>query len=89
MLKAKDPAAMTRAPTTRPTVNNSAPAVPEDTCPYIDMVLEAVDRIADCKDDSWRRQQVELAGQLLEHIRAANLQLRTSSKYWHDRAKRV
>jgi len=80
---------MTRAPTTRPAVNRDAPTVPEDTCPYIDMVLEAVDRIADCKDDSWRRQQVELVGHLLEHIRAANSQLRTSSKYWRDRAKRV
>lgn len=80
---------MTRIPTTRPTRTRDAPQVPEDTCPYIDMVIETVERISDCRDEAWRRQQVELVGQLMEHIRAANLQLRTSSKYWHDKAKRV
>ena len=79
---------MTRIPTTRPLADKTAPAIPEDTCPYIDMVLETVERISDCRDDHWRARQVELVEHLMEHIRAANLQLRNSSKYWHDKAKR-
>ena len=53
--------------------------IPEDTCPYIDN-----------QDDlQWRVNQAALAKALLEHVRDSNQALRTASKHWHDRAKKV
>jgi hypothetical protein len=61
------------------------PVVPEDTCPYIDMVQDLMDNIASSEDVSWRSDQATLAKALLEYIRESNLRLRTSSKFWHDK----
>jgi hypothetical protein len=67
----------------RPVVKK--PVVPEDTCPYIDMAQDLLDKIADGEDPGWRRDQATLATALLEYIRESNLRLRTSSKFWHDK----
>lgn len=67
----------------------SKPVIPEDTCPYIDMVIEVIDKMAAQSDDSWRYKQADLAKALLEHVRDSNHALRTASKHWHDRAKRT
>jgi hypothetical protein len=69
--------------------NTNKPLIPEDTCPYIDMVQELLDKIADQADSAWRHSQAELAKALLEHIRESNQKLRTASKHWHDRAART
>lgn len=61
------------------------PVVPDDTCPYIDMVQDLLDKITDEDDASWRRDQAVLAKALLEHIRESNLRLRHSSKYWYGK----
>jgi hypothetical protein len=67
----------------RPVVKK--PVVPDDTCPYIDMVQDLLDKITDQEDVSWRRDQAVLAKALLEHIRESNLRLRNSSKYWYGK----
>ena len=61
------------------------PVVPDDTCPYIDMVQSLVDKIAEGDDVGWRRDQATLAKALLEHIRESNLRLRNSSKFWYGK----
>jgi len=61
------------------------PVVPDDTCPYIDMVQDLLDKIADEEDAGWRREQAVLAKALLEHIRESNTRLRHSSKYWYGK----
>jgi len=61
------------------------PVVPDDTCPYIDMVQDLVDKIASGDDASWRSDQATLAKALLEHIRESNMRLRKSSKFWYDK----
>ena len=67
----------------RPVVKK--PVVPDDTCPYIDMVQDLLDKITDEEDASWRRDQAVLAKALLEHIRESNLRLRHSSKFWYGK----
>ena len=59
------------------------PLVPDDTCPYIDMAQDLIDKIVDSEDITWRRDQAVLAKALLEHIRESNLRLRNSSKFWY------
>ena len=59
------------------------PTVPDDTCPYIDMAQDLIDKIVDSEDVSWRRDQAVLAKALLEHIRESNLRLRNSGKFWY------
>ena len=69
----------------RPVVKK--PVVPDDTCPYIDMVQDLLDKITDEEDVGWRRDQATLAKALLEHIRESNLRLRHSSIFWYGKYK--
>lgn len=64
------------------------PIVPEDTCPYIDMVQELIDSISEQDDAAWRRDQATLAKALLEYIRESNMKLRESGRYWYTRSSR-
>lgn len=61
------------------------PTVPDDTCPYIDMTQDLIDKIVDSEDITWRRDQAILAKALLEHIRESNLRLRQSGKFWYGK----
>jgi hypothetical protein len=62
----------------------SKPIIPEDTCPYIDLVQTILDNLVKQEDPEWRGEQAELAKTLLEHVRTSNAKLRSASKYWHD-----
>lgn len=64
----------------------SAPDVPGDTCPSINYVQEIIEQISDRGDD-WATKQSVVIIELLEYIRDANQELRTSSKYWYDMYK--
>lgn len=77
---------MTRNPN-RVNTDRNRPVVPEDTCTYIDSVQDLLDKLVEQDDREWRREQSVLAKALLEYIRASNLALRQSSKYWHGRTK--
>jgi hypothetical protein len=78
---------MTQSRTPRPVKNK--PLVPEDTCPYIDMVIEIIDKMELQDDVDWRGEQATLAKTLLEYIRASNDKLRASGKFWYERSKRA
>ena len=65
------------------------PHIPEDTCPYIDMVQSIIEKIAEENDQNWRSQQEILVKTLLEHIRESNQELRTASKFWYDQYQKV
>ena len=69
--------------------SSKPPIIPENTCPYIDMVQELISQIAAQDDADWRQKQANLADSLLEHIRASNSELREGGKYWYNRAKKV
>ena len=69
----------------RPRITFKKPIVPADTCPYIDMVQDLVDKIADCEDHAWRNDQAVLAKALLEFIRESNMKLRASSQFWYGK----
>lgn len=68
--------------------SSKAPIVPDNTCPYIDMVQSLIGDMSVQDDIEWRKKQAELADSLLEYIRASNLELREGGKYWYSRAKR-
>ena len=70
------------------TMSSKLPVVPEDTCPYIDMVMELTDKMSDEEDQEWRNQQLKLVEALLEHIRASNIKLRASGKYWYSKKQK-
>ena len=74
---------MTRIPGRNITIKK--PVVPDDTCPYIDMAQDLIDKIAEGEDAGWRRDQAVLAKALLEHIRESNTRLRASSKFWYSK----
>ena len=61
------------------------PVVPDDTCPYIDMAQELIEKISETEDVSWRRDQATLAKALLEYVRESNTRLRDSSKFWYGK----
>jgi hypothetical protein len=63
------------------------PVIPEDTCPYIDMVLDIVSKMSEQDDLAWRREQFALVDRLMEHIRSSNSQLRQSGKYWYNKRR--
>ena len=71
--------------TDKNTMPPKLPVVPEDTCPYIDMVMDITDKMSDEEDLEWRNQQMKLVEALLEHIRASNIKLRASGKYWYSK----
>jgi len=75
------------ARSTTPRVIKNKPVVPEDTCQYIDMVQELIDKIADQENALWRSEQATLAKALLEYIRESNQKLRVSGKFWYERCK--
>jgi hypothetical protein len=65
------------------------PVVPEETCPYIDMALDLIDKSGEQEDKGWRLVQLELAKALIEYVRESNGQLRANSKYWYGKSKRT
>ena len=68
-------------------MSQSKPTIPEDTCPYIDLVQDILDKMVSENDPKWRDQQADTAKALLEHVRSSNGYLRAASKYWHDKKK--
>ena len=61
------------------------PVVPDDTCPYIDMAIDLIDKISETEDVTWRRDQAVLVTALLEYVRESNTRLRESSKFWYGK----
>ena len=68
-------------------VKAKAPEIPSDTCPYINLVQEALDTL-ERKNSDISKKQIEMLDEVLEYIRTCNSELRKSSKYWYDCYKR-
>lgn len=64
------------------------PIVPEDTCPYIDVIQSIIDSMVEQDSPEWRENQAVLAKALLEHVRESNYKLRAAGKHWHAKAKK-
>ena len=72
-----------------------SPAVPANTCPYIDECLRIIDEIHLSYDDSVLLgkaealfdERIELIKKYIEYIRDSNDLLRQSSAYWYQRCK--
>jgi len=69
-------------------ISYKKPVVPEDTCPYIDMIQDLIEKIGTQEDPDFRKHQAELINALLEHVRESNRLLRASSYYWYTRSKK-
>jgi hypothetical protein len=71
----------------------SAPGVPQNSCPYIDLAIctlkdlsEAYDKLHEKGNPTALVAETEKTGiDLMEHVRITNETLRESSKYWYDR----
>jgi hypothetical protein len=72
-----------------PRIVKNKPLVPENTCPYIDMVIEIIDKMEEQDNAEWRSEQATLAKSLLEYVRVSNDKLRISGKFWYERCKRT
>ena len=68
---------------------SSAPNVPGDTCPSINYVQDVLHQIYERSGDDWANKQVDVAMGVLEYIREANEELRSSSYYWYKEFKKV
>ncbi len=74
-----------------------SPGVPNNTCPYIDLVKTALVNIGEAYDKMYTKgeaspmvdKQVEVAEALLEHVRESNETLRENSLYWYEEYKKV
>ena len=64
----------------------AAPNVPGDTCPSINYAMEIIEQISE-RGDKWAGKQACDVNEVLEYVREANQELRTSSKYWYDKYK--
>ena len=65
---------------------NKAPSVPGYTCPSIDYAQEIIDQIAN-RGDEWAMKQSDVVKDVLEYVRASNVELRESSNYWYKKYK--
>ena len=66
-----------------------APKVPGDTCPSINYVQEVLEQITARGGDDWSDKQAAVLNDVLEYIREANEELRSSSYYWYKEFKKV
>lgn len=60
-----------------------APKVPGDTCPSINYVQDILEQISERANDEWAAKQVDVVNGVLEYVREANEELRSSSYYWY------
>ena len=65
----------------------SAPKVPGDTCPSINYVQDILEQISERANYEWAAKQVDVVNGVLEYVREANEELRSSSYYWYKRYK--
>ncbi len=64
------------------------PNIPPDSCDHIDRVIELSDKLVDEEDVEIRTGYGNILKEEVELMRTINIQLRTASKFWHDKHKR-
>jgi hypothetical protein len=61
------------------------PNIPPDSCDHIDRVVELVESLLDGEDPKINSGYTNIIKEEMEIIRTINIQLRTASKFWHDK----
>ena len=61
------------------------PNIPPDSCDHIDRVVELVESLLDGEDPKINSGYTNIIKEEMEIIRTINIQLRTVSKFWHDK----
>ena len=69
-------------------LKRSSPRVPNITCPDIDAVLARVEEHTPAGADGLTQRDWQFIKRRMEQLRKANEQLRDSSQYWYDVAKK-
>ena len=64
------------------------PNIPPDSCDHIDRVIELSDKLVDEEDVEIRTGYGNILKEEVELMRTINIQLRTASKFWHDKHKK-
>ena len=64
------------------------PNIPPDSCDHGDRVIELSENLVGEQDADMRTGYINIMKEEMEIIRTINLQLRTASKFWHDKYKR-
>jgi hypothetical protein len=64
------------------------PNIPPDSCGHIDRTIELAENLVDEMDADIRNGYTNIIKEEMEIVRTINIQLRTASKFWHDKYKR-
>lgn len=67
---------------------NDKPNIPPDSCDHIDRVIELSEVLINEDDNELATGYHNVIREECELIRMINTQLRTASKYWHDKYAR-
>ena len=70
------------------TAKDNAPAIPPNTCPYIDFVIEMLEDY-NLTSNTVDIQRKDCIIAMLEYIRNSNESLRNSSKYWYNEFAKI
>jgi len=64
------------------------PNIPPDSCDHIDRVIELAENLVGEMDADIRNGYTNIIKEEMEMVRTINTQLRTASKFWHDKYKK-
>ena len=64
------------------------PNIPPDSCDHIDRVIEMAENLVGEMDADIRNGYTNIIKEEMEMGRTINTQLRTASKFWHDKYKK-
>ena len=64
------------------------PNIPPDSCDHIDRVIELAENLVGEMDADIRNGYTNIIIEEMEMVRTINTQLRTASKFWHDKHRK-
>ena len=64
------------------------PNIPPDSCDHIDRVIELAENLVGEMDADIRNGYTNIIKEEMEMVRTINTQLRTASKFWHDKHRK-
>ena len=64
------------------------PNIPPDSCDHIDRVIELAENLVGEMDADIRNGYTNTIKEEMEMVRTINTQLRTASKFWHDKHRK-
>jgi hypothetical protein len=64
------------------------PNIPPDSCDHVDRVIELAENLVGEMDADIRNGYTNIIKEEMEMVRTINTQLRTASKFWHDKHRK-